>query len=65
MADAYLVPVLLEKLDFLLRKGRHGDGLHSVRRVQPSSVGGEREREERGLEGVICFQESTHAVRNH
>ena len=62
MADAYLVPVLLEKLDFLLRKGRHGDGLHSVRRVQPSSVGGEREREKReGWRGSFVFRK----VRNH
>lgn len=32
----YLVAMLLEKFYFLLRKGCHGDGLHSVGRVQTS-----------------------------
>lgn len=49
----YLIAVFLEELDFLLREGRHGDGLHSVGWVQPSPEdrrGGEKRRK-RGEDG--------------
>lgn len=47
--SAHLVAVLLQEFDFLLREGRHGDGLDSVRWVKSSPAGGRggggRERE--------------------
>lgn len=47
----YIIAVFLEKLDFLLREGRHGDGLHSVGWIQPSPEDRRGRREEKGGRG--------------